>query len=307
MTDISPYHEGERAVQARVNETNRAIMSGKVISSTIPSGALCFIEQQSMVVIGSMDSQGRVWASVLFGQPGFLRAIDARTLELRLDQAGVSMNEMLWSNLQANASIGLIVIELGSRRRLRVNGRLRKTSPESYQLDVQQAYPNCPRYIQRRFLKIANMQLGKHVWTAGRGIRLNPDQQALITNSDTLFVASAHLDQGVDASHRGGKRGFVQVLNGKLIRVPDYPGNGMFNTLGNFHSYPYAGLVFIDFQGNRLLQLTGKTEILWHVDIPDEQTGGTLRYWQFEIESWLESEIPFKIDWEFLEYSRFNP
>jgi len=307
MANNNPYHEGELAVQARLNETDMAHMNGGIISDSIPNGALHFIERQAMVVMGSIDSQGHVWASVLFGQPGFIRAIDIRTLELNLLQTGSSTDDPLWSNLETNANVGLILIELGSRRRLRVNGYLRKVTTECYRIDVKQAYPNCPKYIQRRHLKKAQQPANKHVDSAKHGIFLKSDQKKLIANADTFFVASAHPDHGVDTSHRGGQPGFVKVLSDTLLRVPDYVGNRMFNTLGNFQSYPHAGLIFIDFEDNRLLQLTGKPKILWDLDDPNEETGGTQRYWQFEISAWQEGKTPFNIDWELLDYSPFNP
>jgi len=307
MTNNNPYHEGELAVQTRLNATDMALKTGRVIRDSIPGGALPFIEQQAMVVIGSIDPQGQVWASILFGQPGFLRAINMRTLELNLAQAGSSAEDPLWKNLESNFSVGLIVIELGSRRRLRVNGKLRKVSDKGYIIDVKQAYANCPKYIQRRHLKRATQQFNQQVEPAKFSTELNLDQKTLITNSDTFFVASAHPDHGVDASHRGGQPGFVTVLNETLLRIPDYIGNNMFNTLGNFQSYPYAGLVFIDFQHKQLLQLTGKAKILWHFDDKNDETGGTRRYWEFEIMALQERSIPFNIDWELLEYSPFNP
>lgn len=307
MTDNSSYHKGELAVQRRANKANEAEKISNAISNSIPDGAMRFIEQQSMVVVGSIDSRGEVWASILFGQPGFLHTINARMLELDLVHAGVSAGDPLWTNLETNTNTGFIVIDLNTRRRLRVNGRIRNTTPERYILDVHQAYSNCPRYIQRRNLRITGMHMGKHVWPVRRGTRLTANHKKLIAASDTLFVASAHPDHGVDVSHRGGNPGFIQVLKDTLIRIPDYPGNNMFNTLGNFYSYSYAGLLFIDFQHNLILQLTGKTEIMWNTEDAGGETGGTQRHWQFEIVSWQESEIPFKIDWEFLELSRFNP
>ncbi len=91
---------------------------------------------------------------------------------------------------------------------------------------------------------------------------------------DSEGRASAHPDHGVAASHRGGHPGFVHIINNRQLRIPDFTGNSMFNTLGNFVCNPYAGLIFIDFEQGRLLQLTGKAEILWDVDDPQEEPGG---------------------------------
>lgn len=302
-----PYHEGELAIQQRVDETEVAHINGGAIDKTILAGALRFIEQQPMVVIGSMDPQGHVWASTLFGNPGFIRALDNKTLELDVSQPRSADDEPLWANLLENPNVGLLVIELGSRRRIRINGRAKKTSTERIIIDVEYAYPNCPKYIQRRDWKTLEAD-EQHAATASTvGEKLNETQKTLIINADTLFVASAHPEHGVDASHRGGHPGFVHIINNQQLRIPDFAGNNMFNTLGNFFSYPYAGLIFIDFEHGRLLQLTGKAEILWDMDDPQKETGGTRRYWQFDITSWLESTLPYRFAWKLLDESPHIP
>ena len=62
-----------------------------------------------------------------------------------------------------------------------------------------------------------------------------------------------------------------------------------------------------DFERGRLLQLTGRPEILWDLDDPKGEAGGTRRYWQFEISGWRETTLPFRLDWELLDYSPFIP
>jgi uncharacterized protein len=84
-----------------------------------------------------------------------------------------------------------------------------------------------------------------------------------LENADTFFLATAHPESGVDASHRGGKPGFVRVENEKRFVFPDYAGNNMFNSLGNINSYPRAGLLFPDFQSGATLQITGTANIIW--------------------------------------------
>lgn len=301
------YHEGELEVQKRANEADIARINGGAVDETILAGALRFIEQQPMVVIGSMDPKGRVWISTLFGDPGFVRALDVRTLELDVSQPHTAKDDPLWSNLEKNPSVGLLFIELGSRRRFRINGRAKKVSDDRYIIDVERAYPNCPKYIQRRDWKTLETDEQNKATPSTQGIELNETQKTLIAAADTLFVASAHPDHGVDASHRGGRPGFVHIINNQQLRIPDYAGNSMFNTLGNFTSYPFAGLIFIDFERGRLLQLTGRPEVLWDMDDPQGETGGTKRYWQFDITGWQESTLPYRFTWELLDYSPHIP
>lgn len=307
MSIDSPYHEGELAVQQRSDASEMARINAGAIDKTILGGALRFIEQQPMLVIGSMDAQGRVWTSVLSGNPGFIRALDDHTLELDISQPRCAEDDPLWNNLLENPNLGLLVIELGSRRRIRINGVVGKTSAEHILIDVDRAYPNCPKYIQRRNWKSLQPEQAIRVTSSTFGERLTDAHKALIADADTFFVASVHPEHGADASHRGGHSGFVQIVSGQQLRIPDFAGNSMFNTLGNIASYPYAGLIFIDFERRRLLQLTGKAEILWDLDDPQQETGGTRRYWKFDITGWRESIFTYQLAWELQDYSPHIP
>lgn len=97
------------------------------------------------------------------------------------------------------------------------------------------------------------------------------------------------------------------MLNDRKIRILDYLGNNMFNTLGNFAANPRAGLLFLDFDSNRTLQLVGQPVIQWELDDSLDETGSTRRYWDLEIERWLETDLLCRLKWEFLDYSPQNP
>jgi ferredoxin-NADP reductase len=94
-------------------------------------------------------------------------------------------------------------------------------------------------------------------------------QIELIKASDTLFIGSGQHERtharanGYDASHRGGKAGFVQVVDNTHLRIPDYAGNNFFNTIGNLLNNPKVALLFIDFKSGSLLHLSGEASIDW--------------------------------------------
>ncbi len=303
----SPYHEGELRAQQRAGEVENGKRNGRAIADTIVKGAFSFIEQQPMVVLGSVDPQADIWASVLVGRPGFLRVPDERTVEFDLAQTARNAQDPFWVNIDRDPRMGMLLIELSTRRRFRINGRIVRTTPEHLSVAVDEAYPNCPKYIQRRHITRQGVKGPSFSAGPREGHLLEPPQQTLITSSDTFFVASGHPARGVDVSHRGGKPGFIRVLNNSTLRIPDYTGNSMYNTLGNFTVNPRAGLVFLDFERSQTLQLIGRPEILWELDDPQQETGGTKRYWDFHIERWLQLDIPHTMEWDFLDYSPHNP
>ena len=88
-------------------------------------------------------------------------------------------------------------------------------------------------------------------------------------SADTFFLGTSHAQYGTDASHRGGPAGFVHAdANG--VRWPDFPGNNMFNSLGNLAVDPAAALLFVDFLSGRTLQLSGAAQVRW--DDADERS-----------------------------------
>jgi ferredoxin-NADP reductase/predicted pyridoxine 5'-phosphate oxidase superfamily flavin-nucleotide-binding protein len=306
MNRDTAFHEGELEIQAKSGARQQARMTAGAIQRRIPEGAMHFIGQQAMAVVASRDADGRVWASLLFGAPGFLYADDERHVRLHRGGCHTAADDPIWRNLAHDPVLGILLIELSSRRRLRINGRVRREH-DDYLVEVERAYPNCPKYIQARQLLLRTTVATTTENAFTRGDRLTSVHCKQIAGADTFFVASAHPQAGYDASHRGGRPGFVEVLNERRLRIPEYSGNGMFNTLGNFSSYPCAGLVFPDFENNRLLQLSGRVRILWHETAADESRIGPSCYWEFELESWRESAIPVELEWRLLDYSPHLP
>jgi len=302
-----PYHEGELQVQARVGALEEGVMNSRVIQNSIIKGALRFLNQLPMMVFGSLDHDLNIWASVFMGKAGFMQAENDRTVVFDLTGMMHNPHDPFWTNIESNHKVGMLAIELASRRRLRINGTIERTSDEALTLRVEESYPNCPKYIQRRHMRAPIHDLRTGPLTSEHGTVLGAIQQTMVTNADTFFVASVHPERGVDASHRGGNPGFVKILNDRTLRIPDYPGNSMFNTLGNLTVHPLAGLVVVDFATNHTLQLTGKAEIFYDVADSGQKTGGTNRFWQLRVDHWVHTTPASPIAWEFFDYSPYNP
>jgi predicted pyridoxine 5'-phosphate oxidase superfamily flavin-nucleotide-binding protein len=299
------FHEGERAVQASAEETAIADRNISVLTQTVIGGARPFIAKQFMVVLGSLDAEGTVWSSVVFGKPGFLQTPDGTSIEINVPLKERDFADPVWANLEANPDVGMLFIELGSRRRYRVNGTVQRLDARGVEVAIREAYPNCPKYIQRRELR----QLGEPRLPvqAAEGTALRGAVEQIIRRADTLFVASHHAASGADASHRGGQPGFVKLVDETTLRIPDYAGNSLFNTFGNFKVDSRAGVCIPDFEHGHLLQLTGRASVLWDQDDPANETGGTGRFWEFKVERWILRDTPQAMAWEYLDASPFNP
>ena len=262
----SPFHEGELAVQARVGVQAQVDRQGRqYIREFLTDQHRLFFAQLRYVLLGAMDGQGYPWASILSGAPGFLATPDDRLL---LVNAQLATGDPLALSLVEGAEVGLLGIDLATRRRNRVNGRVVTVGTAGFSVAVRQCFGNCPQYIQVR--QVAAWRDDRPAATAGERIEaFGAAEVALISAADTFFITTAWVDssagmaQGVDVSHRGGMPGFVKVQGDRSLTIPDFSGNHHFNTLGNLTLNPRAGLLFIDFDRGDLLFLTGRAEVVW--------------------------------------------
>jgi uncharacterized protein len=253
-----PFHAGEIEAQRRAGVRAEADEVGRIVRGELPANADRVLGAFQIAIAASLGDKGDVWASLVTGPPGFLRAIDE---QLVLIDAAIRSDDPLAGNLERRPELGVLVIDLATRRRIRLNGRAVLDAERRIFLTLEQVYGNCPKYIQVRRLETAGPAV--EVATPRRSAQLDARQQSVMAAADTFFIASHHPGGGADASHRGGRPGFVQVLGPRALSFADYPGNNMFNTLGNLLVQPQAGLLFLDFERGDTLQLTGRATVEW--------------------------------------------
>lgn len=262
----APFHEGEIAIHTRMGVRERIDEIGRrVIRDFLPEQHRDFFAKIPYVIVGSVDGSGQLWASVLLGNPGFISSPDAHTLHIA---AQPLFGDPLAQNLAKGIDLGLLGIELHTRRRNRLNGVVTSLDTDRFELRVSQSFGNCPKYIQARATEWIDFEPATpkpiHEITA-----LTEVERSLITGADTFFIATAYQTEaagaagGVDVSHRGGKPGFVRVDRDGTLAVPDFAGNCLFNTFGNLEMNPHAGLLFMDFSQGDLLYLTGRATVVW--------------------------------------------
>ncbi|SDG61214.1 hypothetical protein SAMN04487996_120134 [Dyadobacter soli] len=302
----NPFHSGELRVQAQAGEEQIARRNGQLIADRIPNGALKFVDKQPFLIAASLDEQHDIWVSVLAGKPGFVRADSPGLVRIETDQLVSARDDIFWPNLAQHPAIGLLFIEPSSRRRLRVNGLVTREADRSgLNVHVQEAFPLCPRYIQRREVELTAPAEHAHS-AAETGTHLTDELKEWVRGADTFFVGSAHDPDHIDASHRGGNPGFVQILDDQTLLIPDFNGNSMFNTLGNLSVNPKAGLLFVNFETGESLQFTGHADLLFSEPGLNDLTGGTGRNWKFHLHSWRRQASLTGLTWTFLEYSPFK-
>lgn len=264
----SPFHAGEQAVQERIGVRDKIEQMGRrIVRDFMPDEHRQFFEDLPFLIAGSVDRQGALWASLLIGEPGFVTSPDERRLAVTTMPF---VSDPLAENLKAGAPLGLLGIELPTRRRNRANGHVSRLLPGGFEVGIEQSFGNCKQYIQAR----AGVMTSPASPTV-EGAELSSGATALLQRTDTAFIATSSRDasdgysEGVDVSHRGGLPGFVRVEaagGASVLTLPDFSGNFMFNTFGNLEVNPRAGLLALDFDGGSLLSLTGTARVIWDDD-----------------------------------------
>lgn len=85
--------------------------------------------------------------------------------------------------------------------------------------------------------------------------------RAFIESRALFFLATADGEGRPDCSYKGGRPGFVRVVDPHTLAFPSYDGNGMFKSLGNVIVNPHVGLLFIDFESPRRLRVNGRASV----------------------------------------------
>ena len=256
------FHAGEIALQHQLGVADRLEEIGRrMVHREFPEQHRSFYSQLPFIIAGAVDREDDVWAMLLAGEAGFLTSPSADRLVIT---STIDRSDPGASGIETGHPVGLLGIELDTRRRNRLNGVITTDRSGRYEVHVRQAFGNCPQYIRLRdyrFVRSPSLPMeADSAWLE----HLDTAARSLIQSADTFFVASyadMEGDRQVDVSHRGGMPGFVQISGDGLLTIPDYRGNRHFNTLGNILVNPKAGLLFIDFETGDLLQLAGDAAV----------------------------------------------
>jgi hypothetical protein len=276
-----------------------------VIRDYMPEQHRAFFAGLTFMVVGLADQNGHPWATTLSGPAGFMNSEEENLLAVK---AWPDSGDPLYSCLRDGASIGGLGIELSTRRRNRINGRIEScVVGEGFSIRIQQSFGNCPKYIQARNERPRHPS--RRAPECRTASHLGDSEVSFVAEADTFFIASrsAQLDQeessqGLDVSHRGGLPGFVRVVSRTELCFPDFSGNLLFNTLGNLEADARAGLLFIDLQSGRMLHIIGRTRIRW--DVPETmRSAGIERLIFLDIQCVVNREHAFPHSFDFVSYS----
>jgi len=271
-----------------------------ILSGSISERIRRRLVAQELAVLATRGPTGhpRVW--VVTGPASFLDVPEEHTLRLTAEHP---LPEEVRGDLARDDRVALVGLNLTNRERARVNGRALVDAKGSLTVRVDEAFGNCPKYIQTRESRVE-----REAPPAAEVVSsptLTARHRAWIERADTFFIASGSADGTLDVSHRGGRPGFVRAQgDGRLIWA-DYSGNNLMQTLGNLAQDERAGLLFPDFETGVTLHLLGRIRLRW--DGPTGSDGATGRLVEFTPER-VDIHPPMTPRrWTLLDYSPFAP
>ena len=289
------WHTGERAIQKRVGVDDQGD------NPTSPFLAATFaarIPRYPLMAVGTLDDQDRPWATLWgTGSPPLSQAIAQNVIAIRseVDASFDPVVEAIWNGQDdgeivrhegAGKIFSALGINLEQRSRLKLAGKIiagslnahdeaepaskdddtRSGKPGNIQLaaSIEQCVPNCPKYINKRLITSSTPK----PLLLSDSTHLSQAALDLIKNADTMFVASVHEHEDMDANIRGGPQGFIRVAQPQSLEEastivwPEYSGNNLYQTLGNLEATPKAGIVIPNFETGDVLYVTGTTQVL---------------------------------------------
>jgi len=96
-----------------------------------------------------------------------------------------------------------------------------------------------------------------------------------IGKSPFLLIGSQDASGNADVSPKGDRPGFVRVLDGRTLAIPDRPGNNRLDTWENILENPAVGLIFMIPGMNETLRINGEARLTLDADLcADMQVNG---------------------------------
>lgn len=135
--------------------------------------------------------------------------------------------------------------------------------------------------------------------------KVTDDLEAYLSERNSFYLGTASADGQPYIQHRGGKKGFLKVLDDKTLAFADFKGNKQYISMGNSSENNKAYIFLMDYAARRRIKIWGELEVVEGDDeltqkVRDEDYNGVVeRVMIFKITAWdvnCPQHIPVKLD-----------
>lgn len=133
----------------------------------------------------------------------------------------------------------------------------------------------------------ARMEQG-HGW----GRTIDESLAAFIAERDSFYLGSATADGQPYIQHRGGKPGFLQVIDERTLGFADFKGNRQYISMGNLSENDRVFVFLMDYPNRRRVKIWGRAEVVEKdTDLlqrltDDDYEGRPERVFVIRVEAW---------------------
>jgi predicted pyridoxine 5'-phosphate oxidase superfamily flavin-nucleotide-binding protein len=85
---------------------------------------------------------------------------------------------------------------------------------------------------------------------------------AFLSQTNSMYFATATADGQPYIQHRGGPKGFIKILDKNTIAFADYSGNRQYITQGNLSENPKAHIFVMDYAHRRRVKIWGEARVV---------------------------------------------
>jgi uncharacterized protein len=240
-----PFHAGELAVQKRMGVRLEAMQNSALVRDDADIGSARNIARADIAVLTTRHD-GRLHVDICAGPTGFIELRSPSLMRIHCDH---TLPWSLIEGIQQNGFVGGLTLGFAARQRARINGVGSVVDDRTFDIDAGEVFFNCTKFITTR-TRIDD--------DAAAVATL--DLPALVAAADMFFVGSRHPKRGLDASHRGGNAGFLTFADDVLSWI-EYPGNAMYQTMGNLLDHPEIAVIVPDLVTGRQVHFHGSARI----------------------------------------------
>lgn len=139
---------------------------------------------------------------------------------------------------------------------------------------------------------------------------VTPELADFLRERDSFYFATASATGRPYIQHRGGPKGFLQVLDDHTLAFADYKGNRQYISLGNLSENSQAFVFLMDYSAQTRIKIWGTAEVIENDPVllgrltDSRYKGKPERIIRFHIEAWdvnCRQHIPRKYSQEDLE------
>jgi predicted pyridoxine 5'-phosphate oxidase superfamily flavin-nucleotide-binding protein len=202
-------------------------------------------------VLGFRETSGAARAAVLGGPPGFARIESPGRLRVPMPEHGVP---------EPGSPGALLFLVPGLGETLRINGRLHADG--DLRIEIEEAFVHCAKaLIRSAFWDGGAPAEGAVKQDVGTGALADPEIAAFLARAPFAVIASCDAAGAADASPKGDPAGFVALVGGTAVAVPDRPGNRRTDTFHNLLDRSAIALLVLVPGETTTLELSGRASL----------------------------------------------